>query len=199
MEQLPVSKVLETVCRCPSAEWICARVLAPTTELLVMVSSENLHILDLGFDSADCRALACLHLPNLKVLFVRFISQGENETMHAISKFASGISGCPLQVLRILHLGIGSVEGLVREQGVRKIPIMEIHVQIPLGDRDGEFERVVSGYFEQWKKIDSRFKKSLRYSTRWWSVGWVESKAFRWGPGSLPASIINMIDIELLV
>ncbi len=198
-EQIPVSGMLEIVRRCPSAEWICARVLTLTTEPLVTTSSKNLRILDLSFNSSDYGTLACLHLPNLKVLIVRCIYQGGSEIMHAISKFASGESGHPLQVLRVLNLGIGLVDGLICEQGIRQIPIMEIHVKIPHNDKDGEFERVVSGCFEQWKRIDIRFKRILRPSTRLWSVGWVESKVFRWDLNSLPASILDTIETGLLV
>ncbi len=200
-EQIPVSEMLEIVRRCPSAEWICTRVMTLNTEPLITTSSENLRILDLSFSWADYGTLTRLHLPNLKVLFVHYIYTAGFDTMREISKFISGDSGRSLQVVRVVNLGIGPADRLFGEQSTRKIPIVEILVKIPADDRDkyDEFEQVVSGYFERWKEMDNRFKKTLRHDGRSWSVGWVESKVFKWDLDPLPASILDTIEIRLLV
>ncbi len=169
-ENLTASKALEIMRRCPSAEWICARAVRVNREPIAMVSSETLRILDLTFGSEDREALAYLHLPNLRVFFVLCIHKGGYEMMRAISRFIAGDSGRSLQVLRVANPNIESVADLVREQAIRNIPIMEVYVKIPLYE-DYQFERIVFGCFEQWKKIDSMFKKELRPDTRLRDIG----------------------------
>lgn len=195
-EFLTIAETFEIVRQCPSAEWLGASVVPCDTNPTDMASSENLRILEFIFPS-DHRILEHLHLPNLQVLVVHCIFEGGFEIMHAISRFIRD-SGRSLQVLRVVSLGIKQADLLFYERGVRKIPILEIHVGIPL-DKYDEFEEIISEHLDRWKKMDSRFKKSLRPDNRAWTVGWVESKVLRWDVNSLPADILDIIDVGLLV
>lgn len=194
-----VEEMLDIVRRCCEVQWIRTVVKWMTGDPLSMASSEKLRILDITFHEVDHRTLAHLHVPNLKVLFVRCKDGGGYEVTEAISEFIVGNRRPSLQILRVVDVRVGPVDELVCNGGLRRIPIVEIHVEVPRYDTNDKFVSLLSESFDRWKECDNRFRKRLGDDKRSWSVGWVEAKVFRQNQESLPVDILNEIDIGLLI
>ncbi len=195
-----VSEMLELVRRCACAECICVKVTCMDGGPLVLASSEKLSILGLTVSSVDYGALAHLHLPNLKVLFVHCINEGGFSFTRAISEFIGRDSGRSLQVLKLVNLSVGSLDSLLLIQDLWRMPIVEIHVTIQSDRTTDELAQILFQKLGRWKEVDGRFRVCPRPDIGMWSIGWVSSKVFgRQCHELFPGDLFDIVDVGIPV
>lgn len=198
--ELSAPEMLETMHRCTSASHIGVGTSYDVRDRpKIRVSSEKLYILELTFQFEDYDTLTSLDLPNLKVLFIKCTREGEDGLASAVSGFIDGSSGNSLQVLKLENFSMNAVDSRIgHAEGLRRIPIFELQVQIRSTTTTNEPPAVLPEGLGHWKDINSRFKICMRSDINMWSVGWVDPKAYVQYQKSLPDDILNAISFGLL-